>query len=259
MRAFNQSGAIVATSTVTIGPGSPDVPVNTPIEVGSAATNIRRVAVAFGGNFNTNGLVLDDLEFDRAGRPPPCLASGPPDLELFQPEPNLETQVNNFLLAGNVVTSAELDAATLVVTGSGAPKTLNLSGLVKPTGGNFGPTNITGMLSPGINQITVTVRNCRGADEAQRQLYYLPFADNTAFKILGFEVTQSIQNRFNTIRLIANKKTFIRVFVRVTGDSSEIQNVSAKLSGHRRSNAPTILGGPIAPGLFGSYGHPSIR
>ncbi|MEM7765674.1 MAG: hypothetical protein AAF290_16535 [Pseudomonadota bacterium] len=248
MIGFDQSGNTIVSNNVSIGPGQDSISADTPLEVEVAGQTIRRVVIGFGGGLNTNGLVVDDFEFDTAGSPPVCATRNPPILSLTEPVSNAETQVNNFRLQGAVTSGAEIESATLTITDSG--QMLNLSNIVPNNGGSFGATNISGMLAPGQNTVTMTVTNCAGTSTVERAVEYNPLSENTSFEVLGFEVTQAIQNPFNTIRLIADKKTYVRVYLRVNGHPA-IDGVTASLTGHRRSASNADLpGAPIAPGLL---------
>lgn len=57
--------------------------------------------------------------------------------------------------------------------------------------------------------------------------------------ITGIEVTQGIQNLNNSVKLIKNRRTFVRVFVKAEGTS--VSGVTAQLS------APSIGAGPLQP------------
>jgi hypothetical protein len=62
-------------------------------------------------------------------------------------------------------------------------------------------------------------------------------------KATGVEVTQGIQDIFNSVRLIENRRTFVRLYVRSTGDP--VPGVTAYL--YRASSTGQILEGPLIP------------
>jgi hypothetical protein len=240
-QALDVNGVLVDQTSVVLGPSAGPIPVQTPLEVNSPSKKIRQLVLMFAANpgelaFN-NGLVVDDVEFSTAGPPPACGTLETPDVTLIQPPrllQNLQTtvQINEFVLEGVVFTSVPLDEATLTVAGPGGTRSFDLlgSGIVSRTSGHFGPTRVDGALSPGLNNVSVLVRNCAGTHVDRANVLFAPIAPGTSFKFLGMEVTQATQDLRNSVPLVANKPTVVRLYLNVNGPTNSINEVSAAIT-----------------------------
>ena len=90
LTAFDAASAVVGTADATLPPSANPTPIRTPMAINLPNARIRRleVSVTTGGG-DTSGLGVDDVEFTTAGPPPPCLATGPPTVEVSQPPDGL--------------------------------------------------------------------------------------------------------------------------------------------------------------------------
>ena len=216
--------------------------------INSPSASIRKLALMFaagptGPAFN-NGLVVDDLEFDNAGNPPACGTTQNPVVSLLQPQNGETVNVNEFSLRGIVNTAVPLDEATLMVAGPGSTKFADLLGatIVSLTSGPFGPTLMDGFLAAGANTVTVKVKNCHGTGQDSRTVVFSPIVTGTHFKFLGMEITQATQDLRNSVPLVANKPTIVRVYLAVEGPTSSIAGVSGVITA-------THPGGTTLPNL----------
>src|SRR4029450_1087858 len=144
-------------------------PIQTPLAITTPAATIVRVTVGVesgGAPSFSNGLAIDDVEFDTSGPPPPCTPPQPPPVALPQPASGTTVQFNQFLLAF-VVTSGDPFAVTTVTdSGPGGTKTGTFTGFH----GAFGPTMMGGLLVPGPSTLTVTVKDCVGTSQASASI-----------------------------------------------------------------------------------------
>ncbi|MEP6921915.1 MAG: hypothetical protein ABI967_12380, partial [bacterium] len=253
MQALAGNGQLVGQTSVVLGPSAGPVPVQNPLEVNSPSANIRQVIVGLaapaGETAFNNGLVIDDVEFGTAGPAPTCGAAVPPTVSLDQPANTLQTpevivQTNEFLLEGDVQTLAPLDVARLTVTKTpGFPAITNtadlLSTIVQRDGGNFGAIRMNGILFPGRNRISVRMENCAGAGADTAVVVFNPIAAGTGFKFLGLEVNQATQDLTNSVPLVGEKPTLVRVYVSVTGPTTSIDSLSGALTA-KRPGGPTL-------------------
>jgi len=247
MRGFAADGSQVAQASITLAPSTTSTPIQTPIAVTAPTATIVRVTVGIesgGAPTFSNGLAIDDLEFDTAGPPPPCTAPQPPTVELLQPASGTTVQFNQFLLAF-VVTSGDPFAVTTVTdSGPGGTKTAAFAGF----NGAFGPTMMNGLLVPGLSTLTVDVKDCKGTAQASTPITFTPIATDEQFHVLGFEATQVVQNIPPSVPLVADKPTFVRVYLRVTGGTPKITGVRGTLVAYRPANSF----GDIGPLISGS-------
>ncbi|MGH9766918.1 MAG: hypothetical protein ACREAB_05725, partial [Blastocatellia bacterium] len=258
LRAFNASNAEVGRGTAILNPSLTAQPIRTPLEVTSSSNDIRRVVVSFSPDtIFMNDLAIDDIEFDTAGPPPDCASATAPSVTLSQPTGGETAQVNEFILQGAISapSGAPLTAATLTVTGAsgvrrppdfsigGASRSLDLlaGGLVTGGGGAFGPIRVNELLFPGVNTITVAAQNCHGAGSISRIITFAPIASDARIVFLGLEITQAIQDLNNSVPIIADKRTLVRVYLRGEG-ASEIRNVSGALTGCRPLGDTALCG-----------------
>jgi hypothetical protein len=247
MQALDVNGVVVGQASVVLGPSTGPVPVQNPLEVNSTSANIRHLVVGFvapnpGEQAFNNGLVIDDVEFGAAGPAPPCETTVRPSVSLERPPPlpqidlRNEVQINEFILQGKVQTLAPLDEAKLTAS-QGFPaniRTLDLLTTIVPrNGGPFGATRVNSALFSGRNLVTVEVRNCAGVGTVSAVVFFNPIAPGTGFKLVGLEVNQATQTLNNSVPLIANKPTVVRVYLNVTGPTASIGEVGGALIASR--------------------------
>jgi hypothetical protein len=224
------------------------------LEVSLDSTSIRRAEVLYvrasdgltAGTFEA----IDDLEIERdtPPPPPPCSTTSAASVILSTPGDVSTEHSNEFILEGNVITDARLEQAELSAAGGGGVRSLDLlaNRLVPFNGGRFGPVRIDGLLFPGPNTVTLAVRNCAGGMQVAKAVTLTPIDARTHIKLMGIEVTQAVQDMDNAVPLIAGKRTFVRVYLRTEGPTTEIHNLSGALKACRpRDTAPTVCGGSL--------------
>jgi hypothetical protein len=232
LRAFDANGQ-VGEARVVIGSSPSGVPIQA-LEVSRPDAVIVRATVGFveaeGSlpTLNNNFLVVDDVEFDIAGPPPPCLATQPPVVNFISPVPGTphnNVQFNEFILEYDVMTEDPFARLTISVTGSGGSR----STTDYTSSGHYGPIRADGFLFPGVNHLSLEVQDCRGSSTATAQVNFAPIDPNERIQVLGMEVTQCIQDLNNSVPLIAGKRTFVRVYPVLQGSTAIIPNVSGFL------------------------------
>jgi hypothetical protein len=164
---FDENRVSVGSAQVILPAATGVTPIATPLEVSLAsAATIRSLEISVPGGY-MNGVAVDDLEFSTVGPPPPCSASSVPGVTLTRPAGGLLVQKNEFPLEGSVTTGgAPLESASIeraAIPGGEAAGTAELyPSLIQANGGHFGPTNMAGLLVPGVNHLVVRAANCRG-------------------------------------------------------------------------------------------------
>jgi hypothetical protein len=252
MQALDGTGAVVGQADVVLGPGT-SIPVQNPLEINSASASIRRLVVGLapanpGDTAFNNGLVIDDVEFGAAGPAPPCQATLAPSVLLDQPPdtPEVVVQMNGFMLEGEVQTAAPLDVARLTIRRTPPPFPAStrsvdlLSTVVQRDGGTFGAIRMNGVLFPGRNNVSLRVENCAGTSTDSSVVVFNPIAPGTGFKLLGLEVNQATQDSSNSVPLVADKPTLVRVYISVTGPTASINEVGGALTASR-PGGPTLV------------------
>src|SRR5262249_53957670 len=81
-----------------------------------------------------------------------------------------------------------------------------------------------------------------GTAETSRTVVYSPIVSGTRFKLLGIEITQATQDLRDSVPLVANKPTMVRVYLAVTGPTTSIAGVSGVITA-------THPGGATLPNL----------
>jgi hypothetical protein len=238
MRAYDASGRELPGGSAMLQQpdASAPVPIQTPLEVNVTSASIVRVTIDFQNAENpstpqfwaNNHLVVDDVEFDQ-GPPPPCPATQAPILTLHSPTPGAETQVNEFILDYDAYSQDPYARIILQAVGSGGTRTASYYS----SNGHFGPARFSDLLFPGWNQLTVTLSDCFGPSVVTREVQYNAIDSAARFQVMGIEVTQAIQDLRNSVTLIANKRTFVRVYVRAEGPTPLIRNVTGWLTACR--------------------------
>jgi len=227
---FDAQGAQAAQASIEIGSALAAQPITRPLEAVAPAQSIVRATIAaiVGAEVSaTNGMAIDDIEFDTEGPPPVCNAADRAFVGLIEPKEGARTQVGSFLLQGLVVTDALLEGAHLTLTGpDGVSSTGDLlsSGMIQRAGGPFGPTRCS-PLKPGANRIGVTVTNCKGSDTEERTVFYDPIPQGTAFVLKNIQFMQAIQDTANHVPLIAGKPTVARVYLELSAPAGTIASV----------------------------------
>jgi hypothetical protein len=188
LRAFDGGGNQVAQTTQNLGPSTGPIPVSTSLEVMRSPAAIRRVTLGFVGAeaspaamFN-NGIVVDDVEFDAAGPPPPCPATQPPGIGLIEPIDGQVVLKNLLTVRANLTTPDPFATLRIVITGPASQ-----SATFGPMFVSAGPlllANITGILFPGQNTVAVTLQDCFGTTGRSRTVFYRPDVTNTAILVI---------------------------------------------------------------------------
>lgn len=249
LSAYDASGAFLGSATANLNSSFNVQPIRTPLEFNSPVANIRSVKINFlQSNFPTANLALDDVEFDSSGGPPPCPTPVLPTVTLSLPANGDTVQVNTFILQGQITTGDPLATITTTVTGGGGVNTLSSPAI----SGAFGPTAVQGLLFPGANLVGVTVKDCRGSAAVVNQVTYAPIASGTGVTLDALEVTQSIQDLSNSVPLIADKRTFVRAYLHLTGPTSSLGEVVGTLTACRPANEGTSACGNFLPNLESS-------
>lgn len=180
LRAFDIHGTELAQATTTLSPNQISQPVIRPLEVNLQNPTIEYAIVSYSPNTTLmNNLVIDDIEFERAGPFPACLFATNPTITLNQPQDGITVHSNEFILQGTITTQNPLEEASVITTGRGnSTKVLNIlaGDLLPRTGGNFGPIRIDQSLIPGSNTVSVKVRDCHAASQSDsKNLTYTLF------------------------------------------------------------------------------------
>ena len=266
MKAYDKSGNFISESSIAVK----EKPITTPIEIFSGSSNIYRISINFestgGGMYKE--LLLDDLEFDSGSNvggsnpvPPTngetvaqsCISTQNPVINLETPENGFVTRVNKLTLTGTVNTDTPLDSAMLTVTNSNnATKSYDLLGTNSGggllTGGKFSkhiadarrindlPTDPYAVLSPGLNTISVTVKNCHGSFTGEkRDIQFNPYQTipaKTTVVYLGMDIMQNDRVLKPNENPKADTPTSIRVYLN-NPDAFEIQDVKGILHGYQ--------------------------
>ena len=245
MHAFASDGSQVAQATATLAANTAPTSIQTPLEVSVSTATITRVTIGIesGGTPSfTNGLAVDDVEFDVSGAPPPCLATQDPTVNLTQPSNGQVVQFNQFLLAFRVTTGDPFATTTVTATNSVSYPGFN---------GTFGPTWMNGLLAPGSNTLTVATKDCHGSAQTSVAINYSPIAADERFHVLGFEATQVVQNVPSSVPVVADKPSLVRVYLNVTGSTSEVTGVRGTLFAYRPLNSH-LDRGPLLQGVVHS-------
>ena len=245
LQAFDGNNALLEDASVILNPSTEQIPIKTPLEINTPIANIRYLILKFDAGPGTtsfnNGLLIDDVEFSTAGPAPPCLTSVRPSVALVQPRSSLlvgqptKVQINEFMLQGVVQTDVLLDEATMTITGAGGTKTIDLlsSGTISRQGGTFGATRMNGALSPGDNSVSIQVRNCAGQGADDGIVNFTPIAAGTGFKVLRVEVNQVTQDFTNSVPLVADKPTMVRVYLSMTGPTTSLTGITGAITATR--------------------------
>lgn len=249
MAGYDVNGTLVTSSTVTL-PASPSSPtlIRTPIEIGRFAADIRRVDIGmtpFGTAFN-NGLGVDDVEFDTIGPAPPCPAVNPPAMNIVKPTSGLVTRCNRFLFQDNVITGDPFARRTVSVQGPNMGQINYWSS--QASSGVSAQTWVYGSLFPGLNTVTDRIEDCKGFIEHSATVEYDPLPDGTRIQVDAFEPTQAVQRMPNSVPLIEDKRTVVRVYLHLTGPLTSLPGISGRLSAFLPGSSPQFsLGAAIAP------------
>ena len=244
MRGFDATDTQVAQASVTLGPNTTSTPIQTPLAITTSTATIVRVTVGIessGAPSFTNGLALDDVEFDTAGPPPPCTSPQPPSVVLSQPAGGTTVQFNQFILAFFVTSGDPFAVTTVTDSGPGGTNTATFPGF----SGAFGPTAMNGLLVPGTSTLTVAVKDCRGTAQTSTGITFTPIATDERFHMLGLEATQVVQNIPSSVPLVTDKPTFVRVYLRVSGGTPSITGVRGTLVAYRPANSFGDIGLPL--------------
>ena len=107
---------------------------------------------------------------------------------------------------------------------------------------------MNGLLVPGPSTLTIAVKDCRGQAQTSTSITFTPIATDEQFHMLGLEATQVVQNIPSSVPLVANKPTFVRVYLRVSGGTPSITGVRGTLVAYRPANssATSVCRSPAA-------------
>ncbi len=238
-----EGGNDVGSESKTLMPtGEERIPIENALGVASASgNNIRRVEVGFSSPADASWLVFDDVSFKQdteAGDftetgtelPTECPDDAqPPTLLVNQPKTGSLAQVNEIDFKGSAPSNTSLTEATLTSVGPEGKKSLAMPmSLFEETDPAFAFT-AREILLPGLNTLTLNISNCDGMAPASLNVTYEPPPVEPRYEVLGVEVTQAIQNLGNTVTLIAGKRTYVRVYLRVLDSTATLEQVSGIL------------------------------
>jgi hypothetical protein len=244
MRGFNASGAQVAVVTTTLAARATPTPTQTPMEITTTNARIVRVTVgpeAGGAATFSTGFAMDDVEFDTVGPAPVCPATTNPTVTITQPGIGSTVQFNQFVLGFTVHSQDPFATTTVTDAGSGQSHSLTFPGF----NGVFGPTAMNGLLVPGFSVLTVAVKDCRGTAQAAVNINFTPISSDEAFRVLGLEAVQAVQNVPSSVPMVADKPTVVRVYLKVTGSTPAVDNVRGTLFAYRPANSFHDVGLPL--------------
>src|SRR5262249_17315163 len=156
-----------------------------------------------------------------------------PSVTISQPTNGQTLQFNQLLLAFRVISGDPFATTTVTDSGSGGVRSVSYPGFI----GTFGPTWVGGLLVEGTSTLTVAVQDCHGSAQAAVTIEYTPIAADERFNVLGFEATQAIQSLPDSIPLVADKPTLVRVYLNVLGSTSTVNSVRGTLIGYRPLNS----------------------
>jgi len=186
---FDSAGVPIRQTTATFQPSTAPIPIRTPLEVKSDSQNIYSATVSFVPDADAHGrvynhnLAVDDIEFDTAGPPPPCVSTRNPIVTLASPTPGQIVRFNAFNLQGTISTTAPLESATLIINGSSGSHSLDLLGggiHLSRNGGTVSAYGITDLLFLGSNTIIVRAQDCKGSGEGSTTLTFQPCDSTTS-------------------------------------------------------------------------------
>jgi len=234
LKVLDQNGTVIGQSSALVPASAGPVPVQIPLEYTSASANVRQAVVTFGqnpdGSSSNAGLVVDDVEFTTAGTTP-CTSTVRPTLTLEKPTDNEAVSTNQFLIKGTAAGASPFVEATVTVANSTGTRSSDVLGRLIQSGGGPFSTNFAGALAPGENTVTVSVRDCRfTVPSASRKVLFNEIGSGARIKFLGLEVVQATQDRQNSVPLIANKTTLVRVYLNVVGSPGAIAGVTGSLT-----------------------------
>lgn len=246
LHAFDASNTEIDSQSVNVGPTSGNLPVSVPLEVQSLSAAIRRVTVGYDGNvynFENHFLVVDDVEYETVGPPPPCLSTVPPVVGFQSPNTNGTTvQCNRFYFNDTVVTPDPYAVHTLTCESAAG---LGKRTYQMPSAG--ASTWIDSLLYPGLNTLTDTVTDCKGTTSATRTITYNVIPASTTVTLNTMEVTQSVQTPNDGVELIAGKRTFVRAYLSLSGPLASLRPITARLYAYRPLGFGYLLGAPVPP------------
>ena len=245
--AFDDGGSEVGHQDVTMPANSP---VTNHLTVTAGGSTIRRLEVTATDGSQMFDVVVDDVEFNAQGPPPPCAAAGVPSVFLGFPGDNTFVHNNQILLKGIVQPrGAPITDAVVVAEGQTTTRTANaFPQIINEFGGQFA-VNLNGLLQQGDQKVSVRATNCAGTGISTNPIVtFSPLGATAGFQQLApVEVVQTVQGPYNPVPLVAGpngtKRTIARVFLNATGVTSPIANVSGRLTATRLDGSAP--GGPL--------------
>lgn len=213
------------------------------VEDRGLAPNLVFDDVTFGGSYPTATLGEDEPE------PEPCLPeTTKPSVHLAHSRAPLVVHENLVTLEGKVTTAQDLIEAAIIRESGGSRQSEPLTPThLTAQGGAFGPFSVEHFLLPGMNTLTLQATNCAGTSSVQALVEYRPPAEGTHYSLEAIEVTQTVQDPTNRVRLVAGKRTFARVFLATAGSTDTLTRVSAQLGGCRVASAKSTKCLPSKP------------
>jgi hypothetical protein len=240
LRALGTGSVEVGRATATLSPSDTNQPINIPLEVTSGNAAITFASVSFSDNsINTKGLVVDDVEFDTAGPSPVCGNANNPFLELYDPQDQKMTSINEFIISGRF-SDGPLESAIVKVIGpDNQTRQSDLSALpsmghLQEIRGYFG-LEMANLLFPGKNTIQFEAENCHGrGSPITRTITFTPISEDTHLILSGIDVMQgNFIHDNSTPLLVPGTPTAIRAYLQVVGPVDELPNVSGSVLAYR--------------------------
>lgn len=189
MRAFDGVGNQLANDLKILGPSNGIIPIATPLEISLPSATVRRVTASFLGAevqnpqiFN-NGLAFDDLEFDDQVTAPQCPATQQPALTVNEPAQGRNVLENAFTLDANLTTPDPFATLQINVTGENAAT--RTFGPVFAASGHISIFNLSGLLFPGRNTLTIIARDCFGSRQVTRTVFFRTDVTRTSIRVIN--------------------------------------------------------------------------
>lgn len=255
--ALDANGLEVGRDTAVLNVGPSPQPIRTSLEVSLGTASVTRAQVRFAGGHATNGLAIDDVEFDIAGPPippPPCTGTAAPSVTLTRPTNDLIVRQNAFRLQGVITTDSPLTSVILTVTGAGGTSMLDLTASI-PADGVFNK-DIIDQLFPGANIITLSTTNCVGTGQSGSLTVRLeqPIVDLLISSVDPIQVVQNADLFHDgSIDLVRDKPAVVRVRIQIN-NGSELdpdQPITTRLSFQNRHMLETRTVGELRnPNFF---------
>jgi hypothetical protein len=239
LRALGTGSVEVGRATATLSPSETNQLINIPLEVTSENAAITFATVSFSDtSINTKGLVVDDVEFDTAGPSPVCGNSNRPFMELYDPQDQKTTSINEFIISGRFYDGPLESAIVRVIGPDNQTRQSDLSDLpgmghLQEVRGYFG-LEMANLLFPGKNTIQFEAENCYGlSSPITRTISFTPISEDTHLILREMDVMQGNFIRDSSIPLQPGTPTAVRAYLQVVGPVDELPNVSGSVRAYR--------------------------